>query len=568
MFRSVWSTTMSWPLGKVMRVDAGFDAILMRCARLTFTDRQLHLSLICRVRPRQGFSNVIVSKPRVLIIDDSPEDCQTYTHYLSDEYDVFESELGATGLSAVQDFKPDCVLIDYSLPDMSGLDVLESLTRNASLPATAVVFLTGHADTALAVSAMKAGALDFIEKSHVTPISLKRAIVNATEKVRLRSELDLQRDWLDTTLASITSAIIATDRRGHITVINQAAADLAGCGLAEAKDQPIADVLSMADEEGDANWKVALEHVLHGDHPASSEARFAWLTSGQGGRVPVEYTLAPLTRIRGVARGAVLVLRDITQRRQIEDTLREAKAAAEASSQAKTRFLGNMSHELRTPLNAVLGMAQLLEMGDLEPEQSEIVGFIKAGGLTLLNQVSDMLDFSVLDSGQLRLKAEPFSLQAVLTQVKQVVSTAAQTANLSFIMEPVVGLERPLIGDVLRVGQILVNLASNAIKFTPAGGTVTVRTMILDAGAEMAELRFEVIDTGIGIEADAIKRLFQAFTQADDSVTRRYGGTGLGLSICKHLVENMGGRIGVESEFGKGSRFWFELKLPLGGISA
>lgn len=511
---------------------------------------------------------MIVSKPRVLIIDDSPEDRQTYVHFLSDEYVVAESELGATGLSAVEDFKPDCVLIDYSLPDMSGLEVLESLNRNVSLPATAVVFLTGHGDTALAVSAMKAGALDFIEKAHVTPISLKRAIANACDKARLRSELELQRDWLDTTLASITSAIFATDRRGHITVINQAAADLVGCGLAEAKDQPIADVLSMADEDVDVDWKMTMETLLNGNHVTAVEDRCAWLTSSQGGRVPVEYTLAPLTRIHGAARGVVLVLHDITQRRLTEAKLREAKEAAEASSQAKTRFLGNMSHELRTPLNAVLGMAQLLEMGDLQPGQGEIVGFIKAGGLTLLNQVSDMLDFSVIDSGQLRLQAEPFSLRTLLTQVKQVGNSAAQTANLNFIVEPIFGLERPLIGDALRLGQILVNMTSNAIKFTPAGGTVTVKTMLLDSGPEMAELRFEVIDTGIGIEADAIERVFEPFTQGDDSVTRRYGGTGLGLSICKQLAESMGGRIGVESEFGKGSRFWFELKLPLGAISA
>ena len=159
-------------------------------------------------------------------------------------------------------------------------------------------------------------------------------------------------------------------------------------------------------------------------------------------------------------------------------------------------------------------------------------------------------------------------MRTLLTQVKQVGNSAAQTANLNFIVEPIFGLERPLIGDALRLGQILVNMTSNAIKFTPAGGTVTVKTMLLDSGPEMAELRFEVIDTGIGIEADAIERVFEPFTQGDDSVTRRYSGTGLGLSICKQLAESMGGRIGVESEFGKGSRFWFELKLPLGAISA
>jgi signal transduction histidine kinase len=312
----------------------------------------------------------------------------------------------------------------------------------------------------------------------------------------------------------------------------------------------------------------ALESLLHGNSIASAEARFAWLTSRQGARVPVDYTLTPLNRIRGVARGAVLVVHDITQHRLVEDTLREAKEAAEAASRAKTRFLGNMSHELRTPLNAVLGMAELLEMGGLDPEQSEIVGFIKTGGLTLLNQVSDMLDFSEIDSGQLRLQSEPFQLQTVMTQVRQMAGSSAQAGNLTLIVEPIPGLDRALIGDALRLGQILMNLTSNAIKFTSAGGTVTVRAMPLTLGPQEAELRFEVLDTGIGIEADAIKRLFEPFTQADDSVTRRYGGTGLGLSICKQLVESMGGRIEVESEVGKGSRFWFVLKLPLGPISA
>jgi PAS domain S-box-containing protein len=511
---------------------------------------------------------VTVTKPRVLIVDDSPEDRQTYAHFLSDDHQVLESELGAAGLSAIREYKPDCVLLDYSLPDMTGLEVLDALAKDTSLPAVAVVFLTGYADTAIAVSAMKAGALDFVEKGDVTPVSLKRAIANATEKAHLRAQLDQQRDWLDTTLASITSAIIATDGRGHITVINQAAAEMVGWDLAEARDQPIANVLSMVDEDGDGNWMAALESLLHGNSIASAEARFAWLTSRQGARVPVEYTLTPLNRIRGVAGGAVLVLHDITQHRLIEDSLHQAKEAAEAASRAKTRFLGNMSHELRTPLNAVLGMAQLLEMGGLDPEQTEIVGFIKDGGRTLLNQVSDMLDFSEIDSGQLRLQSEPFRLQAVLAQVRKMASASAQAGNLTIVIEPISGLDRPLIGDALRLGQVLMNLTGNAIKFTPAGGTVTVRAMPLDVGPEEAELHFEVLDTGIGIDANAIKRLFEPFTQADDSVTRRFGGSGLGLSISKHLVESMGGRIGVESEVGKGSRFWFELKLPLGPLSA
>jgi len=199
---------------------------------------------------------------------------------------------------------------------------------------------------------------------------------------------------------------------------------------------------------------------------------------------------------------------------------------------------------------------------------SEIVGFIKTGGLTLLNQVSDMLNFTEIDSGQLRLQSEPFQLQAVLAQVRKMAGASAQASNLTLAIEPISGFDRPLIGDALRLGQVLMNLTGNAIKFTPAGGTVTVRAMPLNVGPEEAELHFEVLDTGIGIEADAIKRLFEPFTQADDSVTRRFGGTGLGLSITKHLVESMGGRIGVESEVGMGSRFWFELKLPLVTLSA
>ena len=246
---------------------------------------------------------------------------------------------------------------------------------------------------------------------------------------------------------------------------------------------------------------------------------------------------------------------------QLEHKVEVRTAEARAASAAKSEFLAQMSHEIRTPLNGVLGLAQVLSREPLAPNQRALVERIQASGQTLLMILNDILDFSKIEAGQLRIERRPFNLASLLTRIKNLLGPAARSKGLELRIAPPADPLGLLLGDGLRLEQVLVNLTGNAIKFTEQG-VVTLTIQVLEASATDVWLRFEVRDTGIGISTEALARLFTPFTQADAGITRRYGGTGLGLSICKRLMELMGGVIRVESQVGQGSLFWFELPFP------
>ncbi|TAJ53155.1 MAG: response regulator [Nevskiaceae bacterium] len=389
-----------------------------------------------------------------------------------------------------------------------------------------------------------------------------------TEDVTAEKDAQARAEVLQRRLVEITATVpcvvfqLLRDNAGHqrLLFVSESLQALVGVSH-ETAESDINTVLSLLPPEDAGAIELALRRsqselrpVYYDFRIRASDGRLRWVRGS-------------LSVPREDEQGSVWsgTWQDISDIKELQDELAEAKRAAESASRLKSEFLANMSHEIRTPMNAIIGLGQLALHTDLSPRQRDYIGKIHSASQALLGILNDILDLSKIEAGRMQLERAEFDLNHVLDDLASLTSLRAAEKSLELCFELSPQLPIRLIGDPLRLGQVLVNLTSNAIKFSHAG-EVRLRISEQERRGTQLRLRFEVLDQGIGLSREQLQRLFESFAQADASTTRKYGGTGLGLSISRNLVRLMGGELAVESSLGKGSCFHFDawVELPPG----
>jgi PAS domain S-box-containing protein len=387
-----------------------------------------------------------------------------------------------------------------------------------------------------------------------------RKLVEAEQK-KLDQRLRDQQFYTRSLIESNIDALMTTDPSGIITDVNKQMEALTGCTRDELIGAPFKSYFTDP-ERAEAAIKLVLSEKKVTDYELTACAL-------DGKQTVVSYNATTFYDRSRTLQGVFAAARDITEHKQVEAELKQveaelkqAKAAAESASETKSDFLASMSHEIRTPMNAIIGIADLLAKTALSPEQDKYVQIFRRAGDNLLNLINDILDLSKVEASQLELERTGFSLNDLLEKVTEIVAIRAHQKRLALICEIAPTVPTDLVGDPTRLQQVLLNLLGNAIKFTESGEVSLRVTPDGDASVPTA-LRFTISDTGIGISDEKLGRVFERFTQADSSTTRRFGGSGLGLTISKRLVELMGGRIWVESGVGEGSVFSFAVPFEI-----
>jgi len=393
-------------------------------------------------------------------------------------------------------------------------------------------------------------------------IGVLAVVRDVTEQKQAEAALRYEKEYSDTLIRSSSDGIFAVDQELRLTAWNPSIQKMSGVSERDALGKVALTLHPILSSNNENN---RLQDALKGLSFAADDQRYR--LPGFGTRC-FSTRYSPLRKASGEIVGALGVVRDITEQKSVEAELRRAKEAAEKANHAKSRFLANMSHEIRTPMNAVTGMSTVLLDTPLSEEQRYYIQVIQKSSQDLVTIINEILDFSKINAGKLKLDHAAFDLRACVESALDLVSASASTKGLELTSNLSPSLPVEIIGDSTRLRQILLNLLGNAVKFTASGSIgITMAGEVVEGNAGEAkkvQIQFSVEDTGIGIPQEKMDGLFQAFNQLDNSTTKKYGGTGLGLAICRELVAQMGGKIWAESKHGAGSIFHFTIVAEIG----
>lgn len=500
---------------------------------------------------------------KVLVIDDDEVDRLTLRRALKKvelNYTLTECFEAVDALKNIEHNKYDCIFLDYLLPGIDGLMLLKQLRMEGNR--TPIIIVTSQGDEKVAVEMMKSGASDYVVKDQITAPNIKKIIQNVT----LLREIERQKEATELAL-KISEARLSEAQK------------IAKIGNWEFNY--ITEELYWSEEMyrifnvDPDTFTPTSERNLALYHPEDQELIVRMVNEAKQGdsinldlRVVLSEDTHKFVNLHGFLQfdkeGKVEkfygTVQDINQRKLVEKELTEAKMMAEESGKIKEQFLANMSHEIRTPMNAIIGFTKLLlnHPEQLNPEQQKYINFISNAGENLLVIINDILDFSKIQSGKFELEQTDFILPDVTSNVLNLFRARAKEKDVELLEVIEDDVPFNLVGDPVRLNQVLVNVISNALKFTEKG-YVKLSIKALRQSNSKALVRFIVQDTGIGIPDDKIETVFESFTQASSDTTRKYGGTGLGLTIVKKIVNLQKGEISVESKLGRGTSFIIDL---------
>ncbi len=505
-----------------------------------------------------GISRDVTEKKKAQIaLEKSEEKYRTILNSIEDGY--FEVDL--TGQFVFVNHAM-CRMLGYEAEEMlsiSNKDYMDEENARKVYQAFNKMYRTGTPSSFLQYEIIKKDGthayhevtFSLLRDRNGVPIGFRGISRDLTEKIMVERALILSEERYRNILTTIDEGYFETDLAGRLTFINDAMATIFKYTKEELLGKPHKNYMDK--KNADKVFKAYNQIFQTGRSNPSLQYE---IVQKNGALRSIESSVSLMKGIDNTVKGFRGIARDITERRQFIRDLEKAKKGAEQASLAKSEFLANMSHEIRTPMNGVLGMYNLLLGTELTAEQIDFVDTGKRSAEALLTVINDILDFSKIEAGRLDIEQIDFDLRKSIDEIVSLPAIQAHTKGLEFIYE--VGHDVPTLlrGDPGRLRQVIVNLCTNAIKFTDSG-EVVFRVSLEKESATRATLHFSVQDTGIGISRKDQKRLFRSFQQVDASTTRKYGGTGLGLAISKKLVELMGGKISLESRPGKGSTFWF-----------